>query len=157
MKASIIVTWSAQLEILTLFVVSPALSEGLGVPWMEVNPGFRDPEKCAFPLNRGVPSLEGIDTKIMRTFFRDQISCPLNGGDPWIEVSQRRGSTVGEIELLCMVNNTERSPECMTTFVRVVIIFRANVSCSTSMVESSLVNYLSGWSSKSRCYWSPVG
>ena len=49
---------------------------------MEVNPGFRDPEKCAFPLNRGVPSLEGIDTKIMRTFFRDQISCPLNGGDP---------------------------------------------------------------------------
>ena len=29
----------------------------------------------------------------MWTFFRDKISCPLNGGVPWLEVSQRRIST----------------------------------------------------------------
>ena len=69
-------------------------------------------ESCAFPLNRGVPSIEVTNTKITWTFFRDQILCPLNGGvpsvawvtntkiiwtffrEPWI-VSQRRGSTVG--------------------------------------------------------------
>ena len=140
MKASIIVI-SAQLEILTLFVVSPALSEWLGVPWMEVNPGFRDPEKVC--LSPGVPSLERIDTKITWTFFRDQILCPLNGGDPWIEVSQRRGSTVGEIESLwsiimsVVLNRTVGDSECMTTFVRVVVIFRAKVSRITSMVKSS--------------------
>ena len=52
-------------------------------------------KKCPFPLNRVVPSIEETDwTKIMWTFFQDQILCPLKGGVPWIEVSQRRGSTV---------------------------------------------------------------
>ena len=46
-----------------------------------LNPGLRG-EKCPFPLNRGVPSIEVIDTKIMRVFFHDQILCPLNGGVP---------------------------------------------------------------------------
>ena len=47
-----------------------------------------------FPLNRDVPSIEVADTKITRAFFRDQILCPLNGGVPGKEMSQRRGSTV---------------------------------------------------------------
>ena len=33
-----------------------------------------------FPLNRSVPSIEVIETKIMRVFFRDQILCPWGGG-----------------------------------------------------------------------------
>ena len=125
-------------------------------PEWRLTRGFGTQRKCAFPLNRGVPSLEGIDTKIVWTFFRDQILCPLNGGDPWIEVSQRRGSTVGEIESLwSILNRPVGESECMTTFVRVVVIFRAKVSCITSMVKSSTGK--SGWSSKTRCYWSPVG
>ena len=99
-------------------------------PEWRLTRGFGTQRKCAFPLNRGVPSLEGIDTKIVWTFFRDQILCPLNGGDPWIEVSQRRGSTVGEIESLWSILNRP-------------------------VGESSTGK--SGWSSKTRCYWSPVG
>ena len=71
-------------------------------------------------------------------------------------MSQRRGSTVGEIESLwSILNRPVGESECMTTFVRVVVIFRAKVSCITSMVKSSTGK--SGWSSKTRCYWSPVG
>ena len=46
-----------------------------------LNPGLRR-KKCPFLLNRGVPSIEVIDTKIVRVFFRDQITCPLNEGIP---------------------------------------------------------------------------
>ena len=35
-------------------------------------------KSCAFPLNRGVPSIEVTNTKITWTFFRDQILCPLS-------------------------------------------------------------------------------
>ena len=49
---------------------------------MEVKTGLWDPQKCPFPLNRGVLSIEVTDTKIMRTFFWDQLLCPLNGGVP---------------------------------------------------------------------------
>ena len=35
-------------------------------------------KKCPFLLNRVAPSREVADTKIVLTFFRDQISCPLN-------------------------------------------------------------------------------
>ena len=31
---------------------------------MEVKPGIWEPEKCPFPLNRNVPSMEATDTKI---------------------------------------------------------------------------------------------
>ena len=51
-------------------------------------------KKWPFPLNRGFPSIEVTNTEIMWTFFGDQIFCPPNGGVTWIEVSQRRGSTV---------------------------------------------------------------
>ena len=47
---------------------------------MEVKPGFRDQKKCPFSLNRGVPSIEVIVTKIIWAFFWDQILCPLNKG-----------------------------------------------------------------------------
>ena len=50
-------------------------------PEWGLNPGFGTQTKCPFPLNRGVPSLEVTNTKIMWTFFRDKILCPLNGGD----------------------------------------------------------------------------
>ena len=55
---------------------------------MEVKPGLWDPQKCPFPLNRGVLSIEVTVTKIMWTFFRHQIfvslewRCPLNRGVP---------------------------------------------------------------------------
>ena len=39
-------------------------------------------KSCAFPLNRGVPSIEVTNTKITWTFFRDYILCPLDGGVP---------------------------------------------------------------------------
>ena len=50
-------------------------------PQRRLNPGFGTLKKCHFPdpLNRGVPSIEVIDTKTMREFFRDQTLGPLNG------------------------------------------------------------------------------
>ena len=63
-------------------------------PEWSINPGFRTQTMCPFPLNRGVSLREVMDTKIMWALFQDQILCPLNGYVPWIEVSQRRGSTV---------------------------------------------------------------
>ena len=45
-------------------------------------------------LNRDVSSIAVTDTKIMWMFFWEQSLCPLNEGVSWIEVSQRRGSTV---------------------------------------------------------------
>ena len=76
LKAAAIVT-SEHFKLSTIFVVSHLLLL-----------------KCPFPLNRGVHTIELTNTKIMRTFFRDQILCPLNGDVPWTEVSQRRSSTV---------------------------------------------------------------
>ena len=49
---------------------------------MEVKTVLWDPQNCPFPLNRGVLSIEVTDTKIMGTFFGDQLLCPLNGGVP---------------------------------------------------------------------------
>ena len=43
---------------------------------MEVKPGFWDPQSVPVPLNRGVPSKELADTKIMWTFFCNQILSP---------------------------------------------------------------------------------
>ena len=45
-------------------------------------------------LNRDVSSIAVTDTKIMWMFFWEQSLCVLNEGVSWIEVSQRRGSTV---------------------------------------------------------------
>ena len=63
-------------------------------PEWKLNPGFGTQKKCFFPLNKSIPSVEVTNTKILWTFFRDQILSPLNGAVPWIEVSQRRSSTV---------------------------------------------------------------
>ena len=43
-----------------------------------LTPGLENQKKCCFPLHRGVPSKEVIDTKTMWTFFRDQILFPVN-------------------------------------------------------------------------------
>ena len=51
-------------------------------------------EQILCPLNRGVSSIDVTNTKIIWTFFWDQILCSLSGGVPWIELYQRRGSTV---------------------------------------------------------------
>ena len=56
-------------------------------PEWRLNTGFGTQKNWPFPLNKGVPSIEVIGTKIMWVFFRDQILCPLNGGVPWIEVT----------------------------------------------------------------------
>ena len=50
---------------------------------MEVNPGFGTKKKGPFSLNRGVPSKEVTNTKIMWKFFWDQILCPLSRGVPF--------------------------------------------------------------------------
>ena len=63
-------------------------------PEWSINPGFGTQTMCPFPLNRGVSLREVMDTKIKWALFQDQILCPPNGCVPWIEVSQRRGSTV---------------------------------------------------------------
>ena len=47
-----------------------------------LNPGFGIQKTCPFPLNRDVPSIEVMDTKIMLAFFWDQILCPLKRGVP---------------------------------------------------------------------------
>ena len=62
-----------------LFVVSHFLGAGVSPRW-RFNLGFGTHKKCPFPLSRGVPSIEVTDSKIMSTFFLDQILCPLNGG-----------------------------------------------------------------------------
>ena len=67
------------------FVVSHFLSAKVSSEW-KLNLGFGTQKKCPFPLNRGVPSIKLTNTKIMWTFFQDQILCPLNRGVPWIEV-----------------------------------------------------------------------
>jgi len=74
-KASTFVI-SAHLKISTLFVISRILRAKVSPEW-RLNPGFGTQKKCLFPLNRGVYPTEIIDTKIMWTFFRGQILCPL--------------------------------------------------------------------------------
>ena len=80
----------------TIIVVSHFLTflSAKVFPEWKLNPGFGTQKKCFFPLNKSIPSIEVTNTKILWTFFRDQILSPLNGAVPWIEVSQRRGSTV---------------------------------------------------------------
>ena len=98
----------------TRIVINPLYDQSrfecIGVPWMEVKPRFRDPEKVSFPLNRDVPSIGVTDLEIMWTFFQDQILYPLNGGVSWIEASQRRGPTVVEMTF-GPVHDSERLPE----------------------------------------------
>ena len=56
-------------------------------PKWKLNLGSRTKKKCPFSMNRGVPSIEVKDTKIVGTFFRNQMLCLLNGGVPCIQVS----------------------------------------------------------------------
>ena len=69
-----------------IFLASHFLNAKVTPKW-KLSPSFGTQKKCPFPLNTGVPSIEVTNTKIMWTFFPDQILCPLNGGDPSIEVS----------------------------------------------------------------------
>ena len=80
MKAVSIMT-SVQLKKSTLIVVSHVLSTKV-VPEWRSNTGFGTQNKCPYPVNRGVPSIEITGTKIMWAFFRDQILCPVNGEVP---------------------------------------------------------------------------
>ena len=61
MKAAIIVI---SVNLSTLFVVSHILGAKVSAEW-RLNLGFGTQKKCPFPLNRGVPSKEVIDKKIM--------------------------------------------------------------------------------------------
>lgn len=79
--------WLVNTNVLTIFVASHSLISKVFPEW-KVNPGFVTQKKC--PFRRRVPTTEVKDTKIMLTFFRDPILCPLNGGALWIEVFQRR-------------------------------------------------------------------
>ena len=64
-KAFVIVI-RVHLKISTLFAVSYFSSSKV----------FRFGTQCPFPQNRGIPSKEVINTKIMWTFFEDQILSP---------------------------------------------------------------------------------
>ena len=77
-KAAVILA-GVLLNLSTLFVVSHFSSAKVPPEW-RLNPSFGTQNKCPFPLNRGVPSMEITNTKIRWTFSRDQILCPLNGG-----------------------------------------------------------------------------
>ena len=72
---------SVQLRKSTLIVVSHVLSTKV-VPEWRSNIGFGTQNKCPYPVNRGIPSIEVTGTKIMWAFFRDQILCPVNGDVP---------------------------------------------------------------------------
>ena len=63
MKAISIVT-SVQLKKSTLIVVRHFLSAKVSPEWRS-NSGFGTQNKSPFPLNRGVPSIEVTNTKIM--------------------------------------------------------------------------------------------
>ena len=97
-------------------------------PEWSINPGFGTQTMCPFPLNRGVPLREVMDTNIMWALFQDQILCPLNGCVPWIEVSQRRGSTVFQMikvlakcyqstSTLIVLGITKYNPQTITIIV----------------------------------------
>ena len=86
LKAVTFVT-SEHLNLSTTCMVSHSLIAKVSPEW-KLNPGFRTQKKCPFPLKRGsVPSIDITNTKIMWTFFGDQILCPLDWGVSWIEVS----------------------------------------------------------------------
>ena len=67
----------------TIFVISHLLIAKMSLEW-RLNLGFGAQKQCPFLLNRGVPRTEVTNTKIMWTFFQDQIlrRCPLNRGVP---------------------------------------------------------------------------
>ena len=63
LKAVAIVTFE-HLNLSTIFMVSHLLSAKMCPEW-KLNPGFGTQKKCPFLLNRGVPSIEVTNTKIM--------------------------------------------------------------------------------------------
>ena len=75
------------LKMSTFPVVSHVVNAKASPEW-RLNPSFGTKKTCAFPLNRGVPSIEVTGTKTMWMFIRDQIvvspewRCPLKRGVP---------------------------------------------------------------------------
>ena len=63
LKAVTTVT-SEHLNLSTIFVVSHFLIAKMS-PEKTLNPGFGTQRKCSFPLNRGIPSVEVTNTKVM--------------------------------------------------------------------------------------------
>ena len=77
MKADIIAIM-VHSNLSTLFVVSHVLRPNVSPEW-RLKLGFGIQNKCPFPLNRRVPSIELADTKNMRTVFLAGPSlCPVN-------------------------------------------------------------------------------
>ena len=108
LKAVTVVTSVRLNNLSMIFVVSHFLIAKVSPKW-RLNPGFGIQKKCSFPLvNRGVPSIEVANTKIMSTFLRDKVLCPLNRGVSWLKVSQRRGFTV----ILSSQGATRSRPLC---------------------------------------------
>ena len=62
----------------TILVVSHFLSAK--VSWMEVKSGFRNPKNVSLSPEQKCLLKKGTNVKIMWTFLRDQILCPLNRG-----------------------------------------------------------------------------
>ena len=68
---------SGHLNLSTMFVVSHLLIAYKVSPEWRLNLFFGTQKKYPFPLNRGVPSIEVKNIKIMWTFIREKILSPL--------------------------------------------------------------------------------
>ena len=68
--------------VISIHFVNPLCGQSVfdcqGVTLLKANLVFKAQKNCPFSLNRGVPSIEVIDTKIMWKFFLEQILCLLN-------------------------------------------------------------------------------
>ena len=153
LKAITILT-SEQWNLSTLFVVSHFSSTKVS-PGRRLKPGSR--KSVPFPLNRGVPSTEVTNIKIMWTFFRDQNLCPLNGGVPWIDVSQRRSSTVllySWEKTYCIVIVLGQNRDIVVSWIpevffpcmrRDALMSIASLRASIKILERSSLNLQGSW------------
>ena len=99
LKAIAIVT-SKHLNLSKIFVVNHFFSAKVSAEW-RLNQGFGTQKNCPFPVNRGIPSTEVTKQRLYDHFSGTKF-VSLNGGVPWIEVPQRRGSPV-DINILIML------------------------------------------------------
>ena len=98
--------------------VSPEIME------VKIYPGFGTQKTCSFLSNRGVPLTDVTDTKIIWTFSRDQIFCALSWGVLWIEMPQRRCSTVFALLSNFKANYWSVILSKKTLFLKLIILMR---------------------------------
>ena len=111
LTAAVIVT-NEQLNLITFFIAKVP-------PYWKLNPGFVAQKNCLFPLNRGVPSMEVTNSKVMWTSISGTKFC-----DPWMEVAQRRGFII--VSILIKPKPTQQ--KCLTLLSTNALLMRVNES-----------------------------